>query len=46
MPELDAKTRMAASMNKTTTNGSSHNFFSREQNRKNSRKTVHMLGKI
>ena len=42
MPELDAKMRTAASMSRRATNGTSHHFFSRAQNRRNSRKTVHM----
>jgi hypothetical protein len=42
MPELDAKIRTAASASRRTTKGISHHFFSRAQNRKNSRKTVHM----
>jgi hypothetical protein len=42
MPELDAKMRTTASASKSTTNGISHHFFSRAQNRRNSRKTVHM----
>jgi hypothetical protein len=42
MPELDAKTRTTASASRRTTNGISHHFFSRAQNRKNSRKTVHI----
>ena len=42
MPELDAKMRTTASASKRTTNGINHHFFSRAQNRKNSRKTVHM----
>ena len=42
MPELVAKMRTAASMSKRTTNGINHHFFSRAQNRKNSRNTVHI----
>jgi hypothetical protein len=42
MPELDAKIRTTASTIRRTTNGSSHHFFSRAQNLKNSRKTLHM----
>jgi len=42
MPELDAKMRTTASTSRRTTNGINHHFFSRAQNRKNSRKTVHM----
>ena len=42
MPELDAKMRITASKSKRMTNGNNHHFFSRAQNRKNSRKTVHI----
>ena len=42
MPELDAKMRTAASKSRRTTNGINHHFFSRAQNLKNSRKTVHI----
>jgi hypothetical protein len=42
MPELDAKIRTTASASKRTTSGISHHFFSRVQNRINSRKTVHI----
>ena len=42
MPELVAKMRMTASKSRSATNGRSHHFFSRAQNRKNSRNTVHM----
>jgi len=42
MPELVAKMRITASASRRTTNGSNHHFFSRAQNRKNSRKTAHM----
>jgi hypothetical protein len=42
MPELVAKMRTTASRSRIMTNGRSHHFFSREQNLKNSRKTVHM----
>ena len=42
MPELDAKTRTAASASRRTTNGTNHHFFSRPQNRRNSLKTFHM----
>ena len=38
--------RTAASTSKRTTNGSNHHFFSRAQNRKNSRKTVHIYPRI
>ena len=38
--------RTTASTSKRTTNGSNHHFFSRAQNRKNSRKTVHIYPHI
>ena len=34
--------RITTNTNRRITNGSNHHFFSRAQNRKNSRKTVHM----
>jgi hypothetical protein len=42
MPEPDAKTRTMTSTTRRIANGINHHFISRAQNRKNSRKMVHM----